>query len=190
MLQIENTIVSLDLIESKFVCDLARCKGACCVLGDSGAPLEDDEVGIIKKIYPKLIPYLRKEGIDTINNIGTSVIDSDGDKVTPLVNGNECAYAYFEDNIAKCAIEKAYKAGVIRFPKPVSCHLYPLRITNYSEFFAVNYHCWEICKPAIEKGNKENTGLTLFLKEALIRKFGKEWYKQLTMSEKLYKKKR
>ncbi len=185
MLQIENTIVSLDIVETKFECDLSKCKGACCIFGDSGAPLEDEEVDIIEKIYHKLKPFLRKESIDTINNLGTFVIDSDGDKVTPLINGKECAYTYFENNIAKCSFEKAYNAGAIKFPKPVSCHLYPVRIKNFTNFIAVNYHNWDICSPAVEKGNQSGTSLFTFLKQSLTRKFGANWYETLKKSASL-----
>jgi hypothetical protein len=188
MLQIENTIVSLDLIEKKFICDLNKCKGVCCIHGDSGAPLEDKEVKILDDIFETIKPFLRTEGIEAIHKLGTSVIDSDGDKVTPLIDGKECAYTLFENGIAICGIEKAYNNGVVNFKKPISCHLYPVRITNYPEFSAVNYHTWDICKHAVKKGNIENTTVHSFLKEPLIRKFGKEWYNQLEIADKMLKK--
>jgi hypothetical protein len=187
MIQIGKTIVSLDLLESSFLCDLQKCKGACCVYGDSGAPLEDEETEILNNIYPLLKPYLRNEGIKTIDKNGTSTIDSDGDKVTPLIDGKECAYTYYEGEIVKCAIEKAFKDNVIEFQKPVSCHLYPVRLRRYPEFIAVNYDRIGLCKPAIEKGIHENIQLFIFLKDPLIRKFGIDWYKELKISNDMVK---
>jgi hypothetical protein len=183
MIQIGKTIISLDLLESMFVCDLAKCKGECCVYGDSGAPLEEEEVDTLDNIYPSVKQYLRDEGIRTIEKNGTSIIDSDGDNVTPLIEGKECAYTYYEGEIVKCAIEKAYIENVIKFRKPISCHLYPARIKKYPEFTAVNYNRIDLCKPAIEKGMKENIQLYVFLRESLIRKFGIQWYNELKISE-------
>ena len=188
MIQIGKTIISLDLLESRFVCDLEKCKGECCVYGDSGAPLEEEEVDILYKIYPSVKPYLRDEGIRTIEKNGTSFIDSDGDNVTPLIEGKECAYTYYEGEIVKCAIEKAFNDNVIKFRKPISCHLYPARLIKYPEFTAVNYNRIDLCKSAIEKGMKENIQLFVFLKESLIRKFGIKWYNELKISENQIKK--
>lgn len=188
MLQIGKTIISRDIIESNFVCDLNKCKGACCVYGDSGAPLKKQEVKILDKIYPALHPYLRREGIESIEKNGTSVIDIDGDIVTPLINNKECAYTYFENDTAKCAIEKAYFDNAINFQKPASCHLYPIRLRQYPKFIAVNYHQWEICKPAIQKGNQENIRLYRFLKDALIHEYGLGWYEKLETAEKILNK--
>ena len=183
MLQIDNTIISLDFIEQHFCCDLKKCKGICCVHGDSGAPLEDDEVEILKNIFTDIKPFIRPEGIEAIDKQGTSVIDSDGDIVTPLIEGKECAYVIFDKGIAKCGIEAAFFAGKINFRKPISCHLYPARLTKYSEFTAVNYHRWEICKHAIQNGNTNNIKVHDFLKQALVRKFGKDWFEQLKSAE-------
>jgi len=182
MLQIENTILSLDIIEKKFLCDLDKCKGACCVLGDSGAPLKKDEAQLLEVIFPSLKPYLRNEGIEAIEKQGAYVIDSDGDMVTPLVNNKECAYAIFEKGIAKCGIEKAFLDNRIDFQKPVSCHLYPIRVTKYSSFEALNYHQWEICKPARQLGVKKELPVFVFLKQPLVREYGEEWYKQLELA--------
>lgn len=189
MIQIGRNIVSFDVLEEKFCCDLGFCKGVCCVHGDSGAPLEKDEAEILENVFPKVKPYLRKESILSIEKQGFYIIDSDGDLVTPLLNGKECAYAYFENGIAKCAIEKAYFDKKIAFRKPVSCHLYPIRITDYKEFSAVNYHKWEICAEAVKKGKKENIPVYIFLKDALIRKYGQEWYNELIIAKDLYDKK-
>ncbi len=125
MIEIGKSIVSSDLLTSNFTCNLKACKGACCVMGDSGAPLEDDEVEILKEIYPRLKPFLSEESIATIDKFGTSVVDFENDKVTPLNNGKECAYTLFKDGIALCGIEKAFNEGAVPFRKPISCHLYP-----------------------------------------------------------------
>jgi hypothetical protein len=182
MLQIDKTILSLDILDKRFACDLKKCKGACCIHGDSGAPLEENEVGLLEQLFFKIKPYLRKVGVTAIEKQGTSVIDSDGDKVTPLVNNKECAYVVFEAGIAKCAIEKAFLDNEITFRKPISCHLYPIRITKYFDFEALNYHKWEICKAAITQGEKDNIPLYIYLSESLTRKFGKEWYQQLRIA--------
>lgn len=179
MLQIENTLISLDVIEKKFSCDLSKCKGACCVQGDSGAPLADDEIDIIKKEYRSFKKYLRPEGRKAIGEQGIYVIDSDNEKVTPLIDGKECAFVIFEDGIARCGIEKAFFEGKTNFRKPVSCHLYPIRIRKYEKFKAVNYDIWKICDPARAKGEKENIRVCNFTREALHRKFGEEWLQQL-----------
>ncbi|HEX2936149.1 MAG TPA: DUF3109 family protein [Bacteroidales bacterium] len=184
MLQIDNTILSLDIIEKKFLCDLDKCKGACCVLGDSGAPLKKDEAELLQVIFPSLKPYLRREGIEAIEKQGAYVIDSDGDMVTSLVNNKECAYAIFEKGIAKCGIEKAFLDNRIDFQKPVSCHLYPIRVTKYSSFEALNYHQWEICKPARKLGAKKELPVYSFLKQPLVREYGEDWYKQLELAAK------
>lgn len=188
MLQIDDKIISFDVLEQKFVCDLKKCKGACCIHGDSGAPLEDYETDVLDKIFPVVKKYMRKEGVDAIVKQGTSVIDYDGDIVTPLVNGVECAYVVFEDGITKCAIEKSFEAGEIDFQKPISCHLYPIRVKKYKDFEAVNYHSWDICKNALVLGKKLNVPVYIFLANPLIRKYGIEWYEKLKIaSEELIK---
>jgi hypothetical protein len=182
MLQIKDTIISEDIIEKKFCCDLDRCKGACCVKGDAGAPLTKDEVEILPVIIGKISPYLRSEGLEAISMLGTHVIDDEDEAVTPLVNGEECAYVVFEKGIAKCGIENAYNAGVVQFRKPLSCHLYPIRIKNFDKFLAVNYDKWEICEPARVKGNDQDVPVYKFVKEALFRRFGEDWYHHLSIA--------
>lgn len=182
MIQIQDTIISFDVLQKKFKCDLTKCKGACCIHGDSGAPLEQDEALELEKIYPLVKPFMRKSGIEAIEKVGNvHLVDSDGDTVTVLVNNKECSFVIFEDGIAKCAIEKAYFEGKISFRKPISCHLYPVRVKRYTEFKGVNYDKWEICKPAVENGEKTDSPLYIFLKDSLVRKFGEEWYKELLM---------
>jgi len=181
MIEIGNCMISRDLVEKKFVCNLERCKGACCVQGDSGAPLEDEELKVIERAYPKIKHYLRQISIDTIEKEGTHVIDYDNDTVTPLVNNKECAYVIFEGEIAKCAFEKAHLDGVIEFRKPISCHLYPIRIQKLKYYDAVNYDIWDVCDPAREFGEETNTPVYKFLEKPIIRKFGKKWYNELKL---------
>lgn len=185
MIEIGKTIVSFDIFEEHFLCDLAKCKGACCVEGDSGAPLTDEEAIILEEIYPIVEPYMTQEGKMVIAHQGTSMVDSDGDLVTPLVNNRECAFTYKDERgIVKCSIEKAFLDGKIDFRKPVSCHLFPIRITEYKRFEAVNYQELKICKPGRECGLAQQLPLYQFLKEPLIRKYGKDWYEQLSFAAK------
>lgn len=185
MFQLGKTIVSEDIIEKDFVCNLSACKGACCVEGVAGAPVTDEEVEILKEIYPHVKPFLRAEGIAAIEEQGTHIETEYGDLETPLVEGKECAYVTFtEDGIASCGIEQAYNAGKIEpiasgFLKPVSCHLYPVRVQDYSEFAAVNYNRWPICDPACALGKELQVPIYKFVKTALIRKFGENWYAEL-----------
>ena len=184
MLQIDDTIISLDILEKKFVCDISICKGECCVQGDSGAPLEDDEILIIEENYEKIKPYLIEKGIKAIKKHGVWFTDSEGEKVTTLVNNKECAFTVFEDGIAKCGIEIAHRNGDIDFLKPISCHLYPIRVKEYSDFKAINYNSWDICSSAVRNGDFLGTPVYKYLKEPLIRKFGEDWYKDLEYAAK------
>ncbi|MEA3317788.1 MAG: DUF3109 family protein [Bacteroidota bacterium] len=186
MIQIDDKIVSLEVIEEKFVCDIPVCKGMCCVYGDSGAPLEDGEEKEIERIYSKFKPYLRKESIKEIEKQGFSLVDSDGDLVTPLINKEECVYAYFENGIAKCAIETAYFDKKVKFRKPISCQLYPIRTKKIGEYEAINFHSWDVCKPAFKLGREKNVPVYKFLKEPLIRKYGKKWYADLELAAEEY----
>ncbi|MEM8846878.1 MAG: DUF3109 family protein [Bacteroidota bacterium] len=182
MFQIGSTIVSEDIMDNDFVCNLNACKGACCVDGEYGAPLEDDETEILSNIFEKVKPFLRPEGIKTIEEQGTFVKGEDGEWETPLVDKSECAYVIFSDTgIAKCGLEEAYNAGATQWKKPISCHLYPVRTREYTEFTAVNYHKWEICDPACSMGKELRVPIYKFVKEALIRKFGEEWYQELEL---------
>jgi len=179
MLQIDNTIVSVRLLEEKFACDLSSCKGCCCRYGDSGAPVTAEEAMILEKIWPEVREFLRPEGITAIEESGTSITDFEGESVTPLINNEECAYALNENGIWLCGIERAWFSGKVKFRKPVSCHLFPVRVKNYTDFKAVNYDEWPICRPAVANGINNNIRLFKFLKDPLIRAFGKEWYEQL-----------
>ncbi|MBA3647550.1 MAG: DUF3109 family protein [Chitinophagales bacterium] len=180
MIIIEKTIISDELIGKQFACALDKCKGACCVSGDSGAPLELDETEVLEQVFDQVKPFMSKEGINSIEKFGKWIIDSEGDLVTPLVDGvKECAYVFLDKGIAKCAIERAYYEGKIAFKKPVSCHLYPVRIKKYENYEAVNYDRWDICSPACENGRELGIPIYKFVKEALIRKYGIDWYQQL-----------
>jgi len=180
MFQIGKTIVSEDIIKKDFICNLSACKGACCIDGDSGAPLVPSEADILNDIYPVIKPYLRKEGVAAIEAQGTYVVAEDGELETPLINGADCAYVIFDDKkTALCAIEEAYNQGDIGWKKPVSCHLYPVRVKDYSEFSAVNYDHWHICDDACTLGKELQVPIYKFIKEALIRKFGEDWYTEL-----------
>jgi hypothetical protein len=180
MFQLGKTIVSEEIIEKDFVCNLSACKGACCVDGEAGAPLEKEETQILEEIYPKIKPYLRKESIDIIEKEGNWVTNEWGELETPLINGADCAYVVIgENNTALCAIEQAYNRGDITWQKPVSCQLYPVRVKDYSEFSAVNYHKWEICDDACVLGKELQVPVYKFVKQALVRKFGQNWYDEL-----------
>ncbi|MBU2950559.1 DUF3109 family protein [Tamlana agarivorans] len=180
MFQLGKTIVADDVVKKDFLCNLSACKGACCIDGDAGAPLEADEAKILNDIYPKVKPFLRQEGIDAIEAQGAYVETEDGDLETTLINGADCAYVIFDEKkVALCAIEEAYNQGEISWKKPVSCHLYPVRVQDYSEFSAVNYHHWQICDDACTLGQELQVPIYKFVKEGLIRKFGEDWYAEL-----------
>lgn len=180
MFQLGKTIVSEEVIQNDFVCNLNACKGACCVDGEAGAPLDSEEIQILEEIYPKVKPFLRPEGIAAIESQGTSVKTEDGELETPLIDGADCAYVIFDEHhTALCGIEEAYNQGEIDWKKPVSCHLYPVRVQDYTEFSAVNYHRWQICDDACSLGQELGVPVYKFVKEALIRKFGADWYAEL-----------
>jgi hypothetical protein len=182
MIEIGKAIVSLDVLESKFCCDLDQCKGACCVDGDSGAPLTPEEAASIEGLYPLFEEYLSEENKKEITIQGFSLIDSDGDLVTPIIGKNECVFTFVDEaGITKCAIEKAFFEKHTSFRKPVSCHLFPIRITEYKRFDGVNYEKLKICKPGRACGKANSLPLWQYLKEPLVRKYGEEWYKELEL---------
>lgn len=186
MLQVGDVILSLDIVEKKFLCDIIKCKGVCCEEGDSGAPLEDSEEEILEEIYPKVKPFLREEGILEIERQGVAVVDGDGDLVTPLRDGKECAFTVYENGFALCGIEKAYEAGVITYKKPISCALYPIRAKKYSSFEGLNYDQWNLCDAARILGEQKGIPIYKFLKAPLIRKYGEDWYNELTEVAEVY----
>lgn len=181
MIAVGNALISEDILEKEFVCDLSKCKGACCVEGDAGAPLDGSEVALLEEIFEDVKPFLRPDGVRAIEEQGVAVQDPyDGEWVTPLVNGSECAFVIFDEKgVTKCGIEKAWENGAVDFRKPVSCHLYPVRISSYSTYDAVNYHRWEICSPACALGAQLKVPVYKFVKDGFIRKYGPEWYKEL-----------
>ncbi len=180
MFQLDKTLVSETIIEKDFVCNLSACKGACCVDGDAGAPLLESEVKTLEDLYPKVKPFMRKEGIESVALQGTSITTKDNELETPLINGGDCAYVTFNNKgVALCAIEEAYNKGEITWKKPISCHLYPIRVKDYSEFSAVNYHNWDICDDACSLGKELQVPVYKFVKEALVRRFGLDWYTKL-----------
>lgn len=168
MIIVKNSIVSDDVADQCFGCDLSCCKGACCVDGDSGAPLMEEEVAKLEAVLPEALPRMTEQGRQAVASQGVAVRDKDGDLGTPLIDDGACAFiTYGADGCALCALQGLYK--------PVSCHLYPIRVEDYGEFTAVNYHQWDICRCAKGKGEP----LYLYLKEPLIRRFGQEWYDEL-----------
>ena len=180
MLQINDTLVSLDLIERFFICDLSYCKGECCVEGDAGAPLEKAEFHLLRKVLPEVWDDLSLDAQKVIEKQGVGYIDEDGDIVTSIIEGKNCVFTYYDaDGVCKCAIEKAYREKRIDFMKPISCHLYPVRVARYKDFQAVNYHRWRVCSAAEILGKRERVPVYRFLREPLIRKFGQEWYDDL-----------
>jgi hypothetical protein len=181
MIQIGDKIVSKDLFEHRFICHLERCEGNCCVFGDAGAPLEENEATDLEKYADQIKPFLRPEGKRAIQDQGCWVIDQDGEQVTPLVGREECAYAVFEMGIARCAIEWAYEQDVVPVRKPVSCHLYPIRVNQLKQGVALNYHQWSICEPARQLGAKEGMPVFRFLQDALIRVYGEDFYEEMEL---------
>ncbi|MDE6628708.1 MAG: DUF3109 family protein [Muribaculaceae bacterium] len=188
MLQIgENTLVTLDIVERFFCCDLDKCLGACCIEGDAGAPVTEEEVREIEAAVPAIEADMLPRAIEEVRNAGVAYVDEEGDLVTTILDGKNCAFTcYAPGGVCLCALEKAQREGRIAFRKPVSCALYPLRIKEYPTFTAVNYHRWDICRDAEALGKKLGIRLYQFLKEPLTRRFGKEWYDELCQACEAY----
>jgi hypothetical protein len=176
MIWIDDSIISDHFRDVFFCCDLQRCKGACCVEGDAGAPLEEEEISMLEDHIEKIKLFMAPKGIKEVEMTGVFDYDSEGKYVTPLVEGKECCFVYFEEDIARCAIEKARQNDMIPFSKPLSCHLYPARISKVGKKDAINYHKWHICNKALENGFKLKIPLYRFLEDALVRKYGRSWY--------------
>lgn len=188
MIEIDDKIVSTDILSECFACDLGKCKGICCVEGDAGAPLEIDEVDILEEEYPNYAPYMTAEGRAEVERQGFMVVDSDGDYTTPLVDNAACAYAFEEDGVTFCAIERAYREGKCSFLKPISCHLYPIRVKQFRNgSYGLNYHRWAICSSARECGKKLGVPVYKALREPIVRRFGEEFYRSLECAEELMK---
>ena len=181
MIQIDDTVVSELLLEKKFVCNLNACMGACCVEGDAGAPLLESELEELEKVYPLTKKYLTEKNIKALEQ-DLYTIDDDGEYVTQLEGDAECAFVYYDEKgITKCSIEQVYLNGDTDFKKPISCHLFPVRLTKYQNFTAVNYAHWDICDDACSLGEKLGVKTYQFLKEPLIRRFGKSWFEELEL---------
>lgn len=177
MVEIQNTLVSLDLFREKFCCDLNACGGACCIEGDAGAPVKEEEIAELETAAETVLDELSADAQAVIKAQGVVYIDRDGDFVTSIVDGKDCVFTCRnEHGHCLCALERAYRAGRIPFKKPVSCSLYPVRLSTVGGMTAVNYHRWEVCRPAVELGRKLDIPVYKFLKEPLIQAFGKEWW--------------
>lgn len=180
VIQIDDKLISSEITEELFHCDISACKGACCVEGELGAPLSDEELKILDEIYEQVKPYLKKEGIEAIEEQGTSVLDFTHAYSTPLVHGRECAYTTFDDKgVAMCGIEQAWADGAVSFRKPISCHLYPIRVQEYESFTALNYDRWSICSAACTLGEKKGIPVYEFAKDAIVRAYGESFYETL-----------
>ncbi|MEN0003800.1 MAG: DUF3109 family protein [Bacteroidota bacterium] len=183
MLIVQDKLISLDVVEEQFMCNLTACKGACCWEGDYGAPLEDEELHTLQRIYEQVKPFISPAGIQAVEEQGTAVFTKEADVFsTPLINNGPCAYmTYDRTGTAQCGIEQAYNAGKIDFRKPISCHLYPIRVKadKQTDFEALNYDRWDICSAACEKGKQEQMPVFRFAKAAIIRKYGEDFYEEL-----------
>lgn len=180
MLQIQNALVSLDLAEEFFCCDLDQCLGACCIEGDAGAPVTPEEIMKLEEVLPDIKADLMPRAVEAIEEEGVAYTDEEGDLVTTIIDGRNCAFScYAEGGKCLCAIDKAYREGRVGWRKPISCYLYPLRLTEYPTFTAVNYHRWKICRPAVANGKRLGIRLYQAMKEPLIARFGPEWYAAL-----------
>ena len=190
MIEILNTLVSLDLFKTFFCCDLSRCHGACCIEGDAGAPVALEEIELLEEateteaVWNDLSPKAQR----LIENEGVVYPDRDGELVTQIINGRDCVFVKREDGCAYCAIDSAYRSGKFHWQKPVSCALYPVRLSNVGGVTAVNVHHWDICQPARDLGRKRQLPLYQFLKEPLIRRFGKAWWNECDLAAKELKK--
>lgn len=189
MFLIQNTLVSLDVLEKEFCCDLDTCRGCCCIEGDAGAPLEEDEARQIEQILPLLLPDMTPEARAVVAAQGVSYSDASGERVTSIVNDKDCVFARTDHNgWCYCLIEKTYRAGRIDFKKPISCHLYPIRLTRVGDLVGLEYHRWDICHCARQKGKKLHLPIYVFLKEPLIRRFGQAWYDEVCLTAQEWKK--
>ena len=182
MIAVQGILVSEDLLEEKFICDLIKCKGACCIEGESGAPVTRDEINTIKENWSIYTTYLDSEGVASAEKQHFGVMDEDGEWVTPLVGKHgRCAFSLLENGMAKCGLEQAYLNGKTQWRKPISCFLYPARVMKLHDTLAVNYHRWKICQPACECGSQNGVRVYQFLKVPLTQQFGEAWYDELDL---------
>jgi hypothetical protein len=188
MVEIQDKIVSLDIFTEFFCCDLEKCHGICCVEGDAGAPVRMDEIGEIEESCETVWEELDRKAQKVIKEQGVVYPDRDGEMVTSIVNGKDCVFTTYKDGCCFCALEQAYRQGKTKFCKPISCALYPIRLSKIGDYTAVNYHKWGVCKDAIKLGKKLNMPIYKFLKQPLIRAFGEDWYKELEITAEELKK--
>lgn len=179
MIIIQNTLVSEDILDAKFRCEFSECCGACCVEGDAGAPLEKSEIEILEREIEKIKPFMSVEGLNALSFSGVYSCDLLGNLVTSLIHGKECVFTIFENNVARCAIEKAFFEKEIGFQKPISCHLYPVRISRSSDYDTINVHQWSVCINGWKQGKGQKIYLYKYIRDALIRKYGAIWYREL-----------
>lgn len=184
MIQIDDKIISLDLFTARFACDLRACRGECCVEGNAGAPLDEEEIALLENEWERYAPYMTSAGKRSVEEQGVAVIDEDGDLTTPLVEGAECAYAIKENGATWCAIEKAWSEGRTPFRKPISCHLYPIRLVGLANgMTGLQYHRWEVCRAAEVLGRQRDEPLYRTLKEPIVRRFGADFYQEMEACE-------
>jgi hypothetical protein len=186
MIIVGDCLVSEDVVEKKFACNVSACKGACCIEGDTGAPLDEDELDIIDAHMDTIKTEMDQKGLEILNAIGFYEDDPFGEKVTTCKPNNECVFVVKKDGILNCAIEIANQKYAFGYAKPISCHLYPIRVSKFNEYHALNYHKWSICADACEKGQTEDIKIFEFAKDALVRKFGEKWYKEMKFTSDVY----
>jgi hypothetical protein len=184
IIEIDEKIVSLDLFSIRFCCDLEACRGICCVEGNAGAPLEADEIDVLEEEFDHYKPFMKPSGVEAVRQQGFFVVDADGDLTTPLIDGGECAYVCEQDGTTFCAIEKAWLQDKTPFRKPISCHLYPIRLSNFRNgTTGLMYHRWAICDSALQLGEKVGEPLYRILKEPIIRRFGEDFFHALEAAD-------
>ncbi len=190
IIEIGDKLVSEEIFEKEFVCNLGACKGACCIEGDDGAPLKAEEVSLLEDNIDAIKPYMTPEGLDSVERLGVFYMDQENEPVTTLVKGAECAFVFYDDEgITKCSVEQAYRDEKISFNKPISCHLYPIRARKFKSFTALNYDRWTICKDACTLGEELGVPVYQFLKEPLTRVYGADFYTELEKAAAELKKK-
>ncbi len=176
MFVVGDALISDDMLDAPFACNLGACLGACCVQGDSGAPLEPEERAVLEAIVPRVRKYMAPEALKVIDRDGVWEEVEPGEYATTCVDAAECVFVTYEGPVAKCAIQKAHRAGRIDFPKPLSCHLFPLRIERIGDFEVINYEQIAMCDPARKYGRRRGVALIDAVQEALVRKFGASWF--------------
>ena len=187
MILIKDTIVSLEILEKEFCCDIDHCKGCCCIEGDAGAPVTEEEERLLNAMLPELLPKMTKEAREVVEKQGIAYHDPSGERVLSIVNDKDCIFARTDHNgWCYCLIEKRFSGlgdeRISGFKKPISCHLYPIRLTKVGNLTGVEYHRWDICHSSRQLGHKLHLPLYKFLKEPLIRRFGQEWYDELCLT--------